>query len=213
MKKIILIICLMFCIIVPVYAKENKLYFTESDDRIYYDGQLFDEDVFMKHIDMLPGDKYTDELIIENGTKTTYKLYFKVDPKDNGEESLEFLENIYMKISLDGETIYEGNTTGINNTDDSINLQNAILLGEFTPSRTSKLVVETKLSEDYDNVDYNDFSYVDWSFYAQYDDEEPHETIVSPDTMKNDFPFTLIISVLVICIGIGFVIYAKKEEK
>ena len=74
--------------------------------------------------------------------------------------------------------------------------------------------MELKTILDYFNTLFNDLTYVDWAFSAQQSvDDEPVVIIPSPNTMKNSFPFTIVISVLVICIGIGFVIYAKKEEK
>ena len=213
MKKFILLISLFVFGIISVQAKENKLYFTEDNNRLYYDSKLIDENVFMKHIDMTPGENFTDELYIENGTNTKYTLYFKVVPREQSAEANELLDNIVMRIKLDDKIIYEGKATGLDYTDQGINLQNAILLGEFTPSKNSKMVVETKLSENYDNTEFSDFSYIDWSFYAQYDDSEPPvEIIVSPDTMKNSFPFAFVFSVIIILIGLGIVKSAYKKK-
>ena len=213
MKKFILLISLFVFGIISVQAKENKLYFTEDNNRLYYDSKLIDENVFMKHIDMTPGENFTDELYIENGTNTKYTLYFKVVPREQSAEANELLDNIVMRIKLDDKIIYEGKATGLDYTNQGINLQNAILLGEFTPSKNSKMVVETKLSENYDNTEFSDFSYIDWSFYAQYDDSEPPvEIIVSPDTMKNSFPFAFVFSVIIILIGLGIVKSAYKKK-
>ena len=82
MKKIVLFISFFVFSILSVQAKENKLYFTEENDRLYYESKLIDEDVFMKHIDMTPGENFTDELLIENGTNTKYTLYFKIVPRE-----------------------------------------------------------------------------------------------------------------------------------
>ena len=213
MKKIVLFISLFALCILPIEAKENKLYFTEENNRLYYESKLIDENVFMKHIDMTPGENFTDELYIENGTNTKYTLYFKVVPREQSAEANELLDNIVMRIKLDDKIIYEGKATGLDYTDQGINLQKAILLGEFTPSKNSKMVVETKLSENYDNTEFSDFSYIDWSFYAQYDDSEPPvEIIVSPDTMKNSFPFAFVFSVIIILIGLGIVKSAYKKK-
>jgi len=213
MKKFILFISLFVLSIISVQAKENKLYFTEDNNRLYYDSKLIDENVFMKHIDMTPGENFIDELYIENGTNTKYTLYFKVVPREQSTEANELLDNILMRIKLDDEVIYEGKATGLDYADQGINLQKAILLGEFTPSKNSKMVVETKLSENYDNTEFSDFSYIDWSFYAQYDDSEPPvEIIVSPDTMKNSFPFAFVFSVIIILIGLGIVKSAYKKK-
>ena len=213
MKKFVLFISLFALSVLSVQARENKLYFTEENNRLYYESKLIDEDIFMKHIDMIPGERFTDELLIENGTNKKYTLYFKVVPRNQSAEADELLENIIMKIKLDEEIIYEGKATGLDYTEQGIDLQKAILLGNFTPSKNSKMVVETKLSENYDNTELNEFSYIDWSFYAQYDDSKPPvEIIVSPNTMRNSFPYTIVFSAIIILIGIGIVKSAYKKK-
>lgn len=213
MKKFILFMSLFIIGIVPVLAKENKLYFKEDDNRIYYDSKLIDENVFIKHDNMVPGESFSDELIIENGTNTKYTLYLKAVPKNQNQEANELLENIMMKIELDGKTIYEGKATGLDYNNQGVNLQKSILLGDFFPSKKSKMVVETKLSENYSDTDFNDSSYIDWSFYAQYDDSElPIEIIPSPNTMRNSFPYTIVFSAIIILIGIGIVKSAYKKK-
>jgi len=214
MKKIVLFISVIVFSILSVQAKDNKLYFTEENDRLYYESKLLDEDVFMKHIDMTPGESFSDELLIENGTNTKYTLYFKIVPREQSSDADELLENINMKIKIDGNNIYEGKATGLDYTNQGVDLQKAILLGEFTPSKISNMIVETTLSEDYSNTNFNDYSYIDWSFYAQYDESKsPVEIIVSPNTMKNSFPVTIVISVFVILLGLGIVKYAQKGKK
>ena len=213
MKKFVLFISLFALSILPVQAKENKLYFTEENNRLYYESKLIDEDVFMKHIDMSPGESFTDELLIENGTNTKYTLYFKIVPREQNNDADELLENIIMNIKLDGKEIYNGKATGLDYTEQGVNLQKAILLGDFTPSKNSKMVVETKLKEDYNNTNFHELSYIDWSFYAQYDDSEPPvEIIASPDTMKNSFPFAFVFSVIIILIGFGIIKSAYKKK-
>ena len=213
MKKFVLFISLFALSVLSVQAKENKLYFTEENNRLYYESKLIDENIFMKHVDMTPGESFTDELIIENGTNTKYTLYFKIVPREQSAEADELLDNIMMKIKLDDNVIYEGKATGLDYTEQGIDLQKAILLGNFAPSKNSKMVVETKLSENYDNTEFNDFSYIDWSFYAQYDDSEPPvEIIASPDTMKNSFPFAFVFSVIIILIGFGIIKSAYKKK-
>ena len=52
MKKFVLFISLFALSVLSVQARENKLYFTEENNRLYYESKLIDEDIFMKHIDM-----------------------------------------------------------------------------------------------------------------------------------------------------------------
>ena len=212
MKKVLFILLLLL-FITPVYAEENKLYFTESDDRIYYKSSLLDENVFMKHLDMVPGKTFTDELIIENGTNTNYTLYFKVVPRSQSDKASLLLENIIMKISIDGKIIYNGKATGLDYSNNGINLQEAILLGDFVPSKESHMVVETMLSTEYNDTNNNELSYIDWAFYAQYDDIEP--SIIVPDTGLNYQTqrknIVFIIPIILIIISIIGLIYSYKK--
>ena len=206
MKKIVLFISFFVFSILSVQAKENKLYFTEENDRLYYESKLIDEDVFMKHIDMTPGESFTDELLIENGTNTKYTLYFKIVPREQSSDADELLENIIMNIKLDGKVIYNGKATGLDYTEQGVNLQKAILIGDFTPSKNSKMVVETKLKEDYNNTNIHELSYIDWSFYAQYDNNS-NPLIINPktSTISNNnllLPILLIIVVLISITGL-----------
>lgn len=211
MKKSILIISLLFLLITPVYAKDNRLYFTESGDRLYYESKLLDENVFMKHEDLIPGASYQDTLIIENGTNTKYTLYFKVTPQDLSSEAQELLESISMTIKIDGTKIYEGKATGLDYTAEGVDLQQAILLGDFTPHRSSTMVVDTKLLESYSNTHNLDASYIDWAFYASYEDKKPD--IINPDTYAQkekkytQYIFFGILLLLVFLIG-----YMKRKE-
>lgn len=211
MKKIFLILSLFMLSIIPVQAQENRLYFTEDNNRLYYESSLIDEDVFMKHLDMVPESSYTDELVIENGTKTDYTLYFQVKPKEQSADADELLENIQMTIKLDDKVIYNGKATGLDYNNDGINIQNTILIGRIKPSNKSKMVVETTLSKDYDNTNLNELSYIDWSFYAQYGDEVT-EIIESPNTMKNSFPYTIVFSIIIISIGLVITLNAVKKK-
>lgn len=170
MKKLLLSLIGFLIAITPVFAAENKLYFTESGDRLLYSGSLLDDNIFMKHLDMTPGSSYTDELIIENGTSTTYKLFFKVIEKSDVSHDL--LDYIDMKIYLDDVLIYDGKVKGLDYNNDGVNLQNAIELGDFPGRRKAVMKVETSLSTDYSNQEDNDLSEVDWQFYAEYYEEE-----------------------------------------
>lgn len=215
MKKIFLILSLFMLSIIPVQAQEypatSRLYFTEDNNRLYYESSFIDEDVFMKHLDMVPGSSYTDELEIENGTKTDYTLYFQVKPIKQSADADELLENIQMTIKLDDKVIYNGKATGLDYNNDGINIQNTILIGRIKPSNKSKMVVETTLSKDYDNTNLNELSYIDWSFYAQYGDEIT-EIIESPNTMKNSFPYTIVFSIIIISIGLVVTLNAVKKK-
>ena len=48
MKKFVLFISLFALSVLSVQARENKLYFTEENNRLYYESKLIDEDDNLK---------------------------------------------------------------------------------------------------------------------------------------------------------------------
>ena len=169
MKKILLLIIgLVFT--VSVYSAENKLYFTEDGKNIYYDSRFLNENYFMKYLDMVPGYTATDELIIENGSNTTCKLFFRVEPREQNKYADELLNNIAMKIYVDNSLIYDGMAKGLDYNLSGVNLQDLIEIGTFTPSKVSFMKSEITLSTSYTNPEHDDTAIIDWVFYGQCDD-------------------------------------------
>ncbi|MDE5831082.1 MAG: hypothetical protein K2H53_05640 [Clostridia bacterium] len=173
MKKVLM--GLIFIVGIFIFSSEvnasNKLYFTKSGNRLYYDSGKIDDGAFINHQDMIPGKTFTDELIIENGTKTDYTLYFKIRERNQSEELNEFLDHIEMKIYLDGKLLYEGLVKGLDYTEEGISLQQALNLGEYKPHEEHKMVVETTLELEYSDTTERAGSWIDWQFYAVYEDE------------------------------------------
>ena len=204
--------------ITPVYARENRLYFVEDEKHLYYESKFINENVFMKHTDMVPGSRYTDELIIENGTNATYALYFKVVPKQQSNVSDELLDAIEMEITLDGSLVYSGTAKGLDYNGSGTNLQNSVLLGDFVPSRNSKMVVKTHLKESYTNANLLENSYMDWTFYAQYDNKT-WEIIPIPKTglslAEKVVPYLPWVGILFIVVSLlaFYIVKDKKAQK
>lgn len=211
MKKILsmLMTLLILGVMYSVKAENSRLYFIEKDNKLVYESNI-EENVFMKHIDMLPGSKYTDELEIENGTQNDYTLYLKVEEVSQNELALELLESIDMKLYLDDRLIYNGKAKGLNYSDDGINLQNAIMLKEFKSKEKSLLRAETKLSEEYSNKN-GDLSKINWVFYAQYEDGKAQiiENVPKTDVNNN---IAIIISIIVLLLGIMIIFYYQKKK-
>ena len=168
MKKILF--CLILLLAIPVNAKDSRLYFNEKDKKLYYDSSILDKNIFMNHTDMLPGSIYQDRLLIENDSNKDFTLYFKVKVEDQSSESLELLDNIEMKLYLDDQLIYDGLSTGIDYKENGINLLNSIKIGEIKSKSSVNLDATVKLKESYSNIDNQEYSFVDWYFYAEYDD-------------------------------------------
>lgn len=52
-----------------------------------------------------------------------------------------------------------------------------------------------------------------WSFYAQYNNGKPPVEIVeTPDTMSNSFPYTIAFSIIIVLVGLGIIINARKKQ-
>lgn len=212
MKKLILLIMITVLTVINVNALNNKLYFTEKDDRLYYDSDSFDKSIFMEHYDMVPGKVYVDELTIENKTNTTYNLYLKVVNVEQDELADELIDNIEMQVYLDDALIYDGYARGLDYTDLGVDLQNAILIGEYAKNKESKLVVHTKLSEDYSNINNDSIGKIEWEFYASY---EKNTIPILPETVDNISKYIILLagSALMFVFLIIFVLNRKNKKE
>lgn len=219
LNRITLIGIFMLLVTANVSAKQNKIYFTNSGDRLYYDTQSFDENVFLQHLDMIPGSSYTDTLKIENHTKYTYKLYMKIkEVEGQSEEAEELLDNIKMKIYHDGALIYDGYAKGLDYNESGTNLQNAIYIGEYKPDKESKLLVDTELRTTYSNTENQEYSYIDWEFYAEYEElvipinPDTGGEIFNQNNVIRNIVITLTFILLLILVVLLFIEKNKQER-
>lgn len=196
MKKILTFLLLLF-ILMQVTAVQNKLYFTEKGKRIYYDSKLYKDNIFIYHNDMIPGSSYENTLEIENGTKKTYELFLSMKDTEKTEEEYDFLKNIETKIYLDNTLIYEGSI---------INQGDAIRLGEFKPNETSTLLVETKLSDSYSNINYQEQTAIDWQFLVKID-----ENLMEMNPNTSDYVIRLISIIIILLVFFILLFVAKKK--
>ena len=208
MKRLFILMAVMLFLAIDVNAYNNKLYFTEKDDRLYYDTDSFDDSVFMHHLDMLPGKTFIDELTIENKTKTPYSLYLKVKNVEQDELADELIDNIEMEIYLDNVLIYEGYARGLDYSDNGVDLQNAILIGEYKTNSESKLTVYTKLSESYSNINNDSLGQIEWEFYASY---ENAVIPVLPNT--GDDIYIHIVLLVVSSITLALLVFKLEKKK
>lgn len=208
MKRLFILMAVMLFLAIDVNAYNNKLYFTEKDDRLYYDSDSFDDSVFMHHLDMLPGKTFIDELTIENKTKTPYSLYLKVKNVEQDELADELIDNIEMEIYLDNVLIYEGYARGLDYSDNGVDLQNAILIGEYKTNSESKLKVYTKLSESYSNINNDSLGQIEWEFYASY---ENAVIPVLPNT--GDDIYIHIVLLVVSSITLALLVFKLEKKK
>ena len=210
MKKKILLIITILLFITPVYAEENRLYLTEEGNRIYYKSKS-DFEYFMHHLDMLPGEEKEDTLIINNKSKTEYKLYLKIVPKSN----IELINATSMMIYIDDNLIYEGTLEGKNYK--NISFENAVELANLKENDHIVLKVKTKLNQYYEASDHETVADIDWIFYAQYGEEEPPEEIIPvPDTYSSIFTAKFIVGIILIAGGsimLSYFVVKKHYDK
>ena len=185
MKRIMLFIFISLFLITPVFAEgeRNVLHFVEEEGGLYYESKFINENVFMKHLDMVPGKKYNDILYLENAAEDKYLLYFQIE-----DVNTELLKNIVMRIYINDEMIYNGLATGEDYYSDGINLRNVVCLGFIEPDTEYVMKVETYLSPSYTNTNNLDTSTIDWHFYAQYPAVDEPEPLPKPHPIEPDNP-------------------------
>ncbi len=231
MKKVIFSIICLFLLAGIVSAKDdNKLYFTDKGDRLYYDTTLYDEDLFISNLDMVPGKEYRDELLIKNQSSVKYRLYLKINDIEENPDARELLENINMIILVDDIEIYNGTAHGLTyykgsdgysldvpekpkpkpeTPSEDVDLKDAMYVGDYDANKMSKMVVITKLNEDYSNTKNTNISHVEWGFVAEYGDEL---LPINPDTsMEHSFNVYYLLILLMVIGSILFLIIRKRK--
>jgi len=146
--------------------KENTLYFEVQNGEMRYspvwDGE---SNWFMSFLNMMPGERYTDELLIENLSAITHKLYMQVVPRKNqSEQQDKLLEMIFIKVYYGDALIYSGTASGKEYAGDLTTLQNVVFLGDYVPNVKSKIRVELELSKDTPIEYCGLLTMIDWRF-------------------------------------------------
>lgn len=219
-KKIwasILLFALLLVNVIPVYAdtEEKKLYFEKQDgEMVWNTDKGTGENWFMSFTNMVPGESYQDKLLIENGSSKTYDLYFQIIPLEQEQLKNELLEKIEMTITQDGKQIYKGNATGQPGT---IDLQNILPLGTYTPDRESEVVVDLTLDGTL-GLEYCELlTQIDWKFMVQEKKGAPVIEVKPPKTGDVNHVRTWILlmisAITVVGLMEGFVRKKKKYQK
>ena len=211
MKKIILCLVLLITCIVTVKADKNELYLIKKDNKVYYDENSFDKTNFFGHLDMEPGGVYQDSFSIKNGTDEHLTIYFKLDVGNQADPAKNLLDNMFMKVYLEGKLIYDGKAEGIDYN--GVNLKNSVLLTKLDKNDLVNIDVEITLSKLYDNHNLDDLAYVDWIFYVEGDDNTVTEVNGVPITGSNPSIMYVIVSLTLFMIGLIIFIFLYKERK
>lgn len=211
MKKISAIIIIILISIIGVRAESHKITFEEVNHKLVYYSDLYN-DKFMSHLDMIPGNTYTDSLMIENDTSTNYTIFLKIETIDQSVDAEELLDNIMMKLYLDDKIIYNGKAKGLDYRNEGINLQDAIMLKTLNKNEKSLLRADIELLPEYSNKENREISYINWVFYAQYDKDNPIKIDGVPKTDSNNYVL-IIIGVIVFLAGIIVLVFTNKRKK
>ncbi len=199
-KVLVLLILLLFYS--KAYALENKLYFKEDGDKLFYDESLIKSDIFMNHKEFVPGKTYTDKLIIKNGARKDYTLYFKILPKSQSAMEDKLLSNLNLKVYINNKLIYDGNIKGKNYND----ISNAVELIKLKPREKINFKSEITLNSNYEDIGNYDSIYSDWSIYAY---NNKLIEIIPKKTEYSIFPFIILIVLIILIV----IIYKFKKRK
>lgn len=200
---------------------ENKLCFREVDGVMEYTTGKDGDSMFMQFRDMLPGEDYTENLIITNESNKKFDLYMQVTPLEQNVLLDELLEFIEMDVYHNGQLIYSGTAMGKDYSSGC--LHDVVLLGSYGAGASSEINVELKLSKDTPIKHCDLLTKIDWQFMVTEDGDptsdpsSPGSSVtVTPVTPKtgdnfNLFPYLLII--IASTLAIHFMIRKRKKTQ
>ena len=206
MKYRIILFLVLLSLTIPVFSKENAIHFNTSADKTFYKTDFNEEGFFFNNTNLIPGEVYTNELTIYNDTKNLFTIYLKFFNREQSTAANDLIDHLNIKIYNNDSIIYDGKATGVTYDGTNYDLEGAITLGDYQPNSKGIIKFEVVLDPNYGNIESNEFSYVDWKFYGQYDDNKKIEEITeNPNTGENKFIimmfFAVPILLLVIMIG------------
>ncbi|MCE9675705.1 LPXTG cell wall anchor domain-containing protein [Paraclostridium bifermentans] len=141
---------------------------------------IHDDDLFLHHPNMIPGDSIKRTLEIKNKYKYPYELFLKAE-RVSPKEEYDLLDKLDLKITYKDEVIYEESTNGEDK------LTNGISLGVFNPGQEENLIAEVKLDGVSTGNEYkNKSAQVDWIFTAVRSEEETNQKETVDESDKAD---------------------------
>ncbi|EQK43685.1 LPXTG cell wall anchor domain protein [[Clostridium] bifermentans ATCC 638] len=142
-----------------------------------------DDDLFLQHPNMIPGDYIRRTLEIKNKHKYPYELFLRAE-RVSPKEEYDLLDKLDLRISYKDEVIYD---EAVNGED---KLTKGISLGVFNPGQEENLIAEVKLDGASTGNEYkNKSAQIDWIFTAVRSEDESHdndkETVDKSDKTNN----------------------------
>lgn len=187
---------------------EKILYLSEEEGELIYTPSSPDENWFLSFFNMIPGETYTDTLVIENLSDSTYDIYMQaIYTGSQAELAEELLELITMKVYYNGELLYEGSANGEEYIGD---LFDVIYLGNYESGMSGELYVELLLDPN-TPMEYADvIAYTNWQFMV----EENITTDTGTEQPKTgDDTNTAIYMLTMLFAFTGIVLCVKKGKK
>lgn len=217
MKKIFAILFASIIIATPVFAEEkNKVYVYEQDEKIYYDSKFFDNR-FMVHENMVPGDSFSDTLVVENGTSYEHDIYFKIALDESSTNNAkDLLDYIDMKVYVNDALFYDGKAKGKDYRSEGVDLTGAVLIKRFAAHESVSMRVETHFDENYEDIDNHDAARTHWLFYLSDQPEKPEEITPNPRTYDDFNPWLFVVFGVSAAVLVAVVVYEiiqKKKDK
>lgn len=189
----------------------KKLYLEEKDGVLTYTPSKPEENWFMSHLNMMPGEVYEDTLVIENQTDKSCKVYLQVVPKEKQDKlPRDLLERIAMKVYNGDKLIYDGTALGKDYKGSINDLQEVVLLGEYGGKKSGKLRVELTLDKDTPMTYADQLTQIDWKFIV----EDITDGTKGSDPKTGDNMNLLLYSAAVLVSGAGLLLlFLQKKNR
>lgn len=128
----------------------SKLYFAESDGKLYYEPQNTQNlDTFMNLENMSVGTTYRNTLEIHNGANREYELFLQIlGDSDTSAKTQMFLSKLVMNIYYDGTKIFEGTADALSKSETSIDFKSSTSIGTYKKGDTHEMMVEITPDKD-----------------------------------------------------------------
>lgn len=132
------------------------------------------EDFFSNLGQMMPGDTFTDKILLKNSTASDAELFFRTALSENlTEDALDLLEHISLEIRLGEDLLYRGNLK-------SATLQEPVSLGRYKSGAEGVLTFTLHMPESLTNAYALRNTSVKWIFSVENEELE----ITTPPPVK-----------------------------
>lgn len=211
MKRVRFILLAMVMILtmsVSAFAAGSVVSYKGHEEGIVFspDGMYRAEDLFDNFKDVMPGDRLTEVITVQNDAKNNVKikLYLRSLGAQEGTEA--FLNQMNLQVTQHGESTLFDAPAG-----ESAGLTDWTCLGTIYSGGNITLDVTLEVPLEMGNDFANEIGYVDWQFRVEEFPKEPGDP--APDT-GDDRPITLYLGLMGLCVAVGIlaVVVGKKKK-